>query len=169
MIGGCVREADGQRQQEGTACSAVKGRLKKVLLLHGNQCQVDSPRRDRLSSCAAVQIEEAGTVTGRARAEHCWGHGAQLKGGSSAVLCAGRDRAVTVSQPMEPAVGAHYSSEKTSWQTSCPPGVGGDGKTGQVIRNSSKNTLGDVNYSWCLLRDLAANVDAVGKGCATGR
>lgn len=162
-----MREADGQRQREATACSAVKGGLKKVLLLHRNQCQVASPCRDRLISCTSAQIEAAETVTGRARAGHCWG--AQLKGASLAVLCRGRDGEVSVSQPMEPGVGAHHSSEKASRQTSWHPGVGRDGMTGGVIRNASKNTLGDVNYSWCLLRDLAAHVDAVGKGCATGQ
>lgn len=55
--GPCVREADGQRQWERTACAAVKGRLEKVFLYQGNKCQVASSRRGQaqlLCCCAAA-------------------------------------------------------------------------------------------------------------------
>ena len=51
--------------------------------------------------------------------------------------------------------------------TSCHPDVSGDHVTTGVIRTPPQLTLslGDVNYSWCLLRDLHAE----DTGCATGQ
>lgn len=53
----------------------------------------------------------------------------------------GRDGEVSLSQPVEPGVGAHGSRERTSRQTSCLPGVGGDCGTTGVVRSASKVTL----------------------------
>lgn len=75
---------------------------------------------------------------------------------------------MAVSQPMEPRVGAHLSQERTSQQTSCYPGVGGDSRSMGITRNNSKFSL-LVNCSWCLLWDLSAHMDGVGTGGVAGQ